>query len=91
MFGTHNQSAHSLTTNTLLQARSLIKSSQINNKRSAVTVVKTVTNFVKEEFFPELVIDTTSLENKANDLHKTIENLFKSEKQNASAFSSMYG
>eukprot|EP00005_Dracoamoeba_jomungandri_P012494 CAMPEP_0174275294 /NCGR_PEP_ID=MMETSP0439-20130205/59746_1 /TAXON_ID=0 /ORGANISM="Stereomyxa ramosa, Strain Chinc5" /LENGTH=303 /DNA_ID=CAMNT_0015367385 /DNA_START=13 /DNA_END=924 /DNA_ORIENTATION=+ len=66
-------------------------SKDVPDAKSAVTVVKTVTNFVKEEFFPELVIDTTSLENKANDLHKTIENLFKSEKQNASAFSSMYG
>jgi len=57
---------------------------------SAVTVVKVVTQYVSSLGHHKLEIDTAPLENKASDLHSTIQNLFENEKQNSRASDSLY-
>jgi len=56
---------------------------------SAVTVVKVVTHYLNS-LGHKVEVDTTPLENKAGELHETIQNMFASEKSNKRASDAMY-
>jgi len=56
---------------------------------SAVTVVKVVAHYLNS-LGHKVEVDTTPLENKAGELHETIQNLFANEKSNKRASDAMY-